>query len=87
MSDYVQERYNPVQMGVNATYTIPNGSIGCFLCQTSGTLTLTRGNTAVPVLTNFPVTSGQYLRIPFLLGIHGGTVTLAGGASGTLGVG
>lgn len=84
MANVVSERYNPEVVGVNATITLTADSIGGFLCVTSGTVTVVdaRGTTVVNAL---PVTAGGYYPIPFYLEGAGGTVTTAGGASGTVG--
>lgn len=86
MSGTVQERYQGLLMGVNAVVATPANSIGGFLCKTSGTITIVRGfSNPVTVVDTFPITAGVYYPMPFELGSRGGTVTLAGGASGTLG--
>lgn len=82
----VRERYRPQPMAANATYTVRGGQIGGFLCKTAGTLTLVdaSGNTLIDAQ---PVAVGAYVPLPFILPTaEGGTVTLAGGASGTLAV-
>jgi len=86
MSGYVQERYNPQVVGVNATVGVTGASLGGFLCKTAGTVTFTKANGSV-VIDAIPVAAGIYLPMPFHTGGHGGTFTTAGGASGTLGVG
>ncbi len=84
----IQERYAPLPVGVNATVIINNQSVGGFLCQTAGTVTLaapaTSGSPAIAILTAFPVLAGVYYPMPFFLSKDGGTFTTAGGASGTL---
>jgi len=83
-----QERFRPYLCGINTTTPVEAISVGCFLAKTSGTIRLVRRNTAqTVVIDDFPVTSGQYYQIPFLLGEHGAVFTTAGGASGTLGIG
>jgi hypothetical protein len=87
MSNYIQERYTPVSLGVAATYVFPSGSpsgMGGFLCITAGTITVTRAD-GVVVVNAFPMTAGTYVPMPFFLG-SGATVTLGAGASGTLAV-
>lgn len=82
----VRERYRPEPMGVDASYTVRGGQIGGFLCKTAGTLTLTAANGTV-LISAQPVAAGVYLPLPFLLPTsEGGTVQLAGGASGTLAI-
>lgn len=85
----VRERYSPVVIAADGTILLSTGQVGGFLCLTSGTITVTRNNedgTTTVIVNGVPVTAGVYTPIPFLLSSHGGTVTLAGGASGTLGV-
>lgn len=82
----IKERYNPIVLGVNGTAVIHSEQIGGFLCQTSGTITINRGATAVPLLTAFPVTAGIYYPMPFYTAVNPSVVILAGGASGVLGV-
>jgi hypothetical protein len=84
-----RERYSPVVIAANGTVTLSTGQIGGFLCLTAGTITVTRNNedgTTTVIVNAVPVTAGLWTWMPFLLTSHGGTVTLAGGASGTLGV-
>lgn len=87
MSNIIQERYNPVPIGVSASYTFTQGSpsgIGGFLCITAGTITVTRAD-GVVIVNAFPMTAGTYVPMPFFVA-PGATVVLAGGASGVLGV-
>ncbi len=90
MANFVQERYNPVLVGVNSTVTLPHNSVGIFLCTVSGTLTINVAKAdarpAYTLLTAFAVTAGTTYKIPFYLGTNGGSVTTAGGAAGVLGV-
>lgn len=86
---HITERYKPVLMGVDTSYKVTSQGLGFFLAKTSGTISITNsiGTTLVDAVA---VTAGVYLPLPILLmtpgnGV-GGTVTLAGGASGTLGV-
>lgn len=76
-------RGKPVPIAANATATVESQSIYGFFCVTSGTLTLTPFN-APALITAAPVTSGQFVELPFYIGASGYTVTLAGGASGVL---
>jgi hypothetical protein len=87
MSGFLQERYHAVPLAVNASYTFPSGtptSISGFLCVTAGTITVTRQSGTI-VINGFPCAAGVYYAMPFIIG-QNGVVTLAGGASGTLGV-
>jgi hypothetical protein len=78
-----KERYTANPMGVNATFTITGSQLGGFLAVTAGTITVTDADGTVEV-NAFPCAAGQYVPLPLLLNTIGGTVTLAGGASGTL---
>lgn len=83
----VKERYVPIILGVNATATSSSENVGGFLAATSGTITITKNNSTGTVILNaFPVTAGIWTPIPFYVGTHGVIITLAGGASGVLGV-
>jgi hypothetical protein len=86
----IRERYDPVVIGANSTYDIKRSSIGCFLCTTTGTITLStkavEGEAAVTLLSAMPVTAGVYYPLPFFLGVNGGIFTTGGGAIGVLGV-
>ena len=84
-----QEAYVPANIGVNGTFS-PGSFIAGFLAKTTGTLTVTNSQGTV-FLDAIPVTAGVYTPMPFLTGGPGPagnpTVTLAGGASGTLAYG
>lgn len=85
----VRERFNPVPMAANTSYVVRGPSMGGFLAKTSGTITVAAANplgtSTVTYVDAVPVTAGAYTPIPleFPTGA-GGTITLAGGASGTL---
>lgn len=82
----VRERYRPQLMGVDATYAIRGQQVGGFLCATTGTITITDAD-GTSLVSAHPVTAGQYVPLPFVFATaQGATVTLAGGASGTLAV-
>jgi hypothetical protein len=79
----IKEHYNAKPMAANATAKC-GVSIAGFLCTVSGTLTVTDGDGTVLVNT-LPVTAGTWTRIPLLANTSAGlSVTLAGGAAGTL---
>jgi len=80
-----QEAYSAQAMAANATFQ-PGSFIAGFLAKTGGTLTLTDAAGVVRV-DAVPVTAGVYTPMPFFTGGPGATVTLAGGASGTLAYG
>lgn len=85
----VKERYAALPLGTNSSTVIKAQSIGGFLAITGGTITVTQNtdvNTSVTIINAFPVAAGVYYPLPFFLGTYGGSVTLAGGASGVLGV-
>lgn len=84
----VQERYAPVVVGVDSTVTLTGNGVSGFLCKTAGTLTIVRNNedgTTTTIVDAVAVTAGAYTPLNFALGFRGGSVTTAGGASGTIG--
>lgn len=80
----IQERYQPVSIGVNGTARIGT-FLGGFLALTTGTLTVTANGATL--INAVPVTAGSYLPMPFITGDPASTVTLAGGASGVVAAG
>lgn len=82
----VKERYDPKVIGLNGTITLHADAIGGFLAKTAGTITVVDGY-GTTIIDAHPVTAGGYFPMPFYLGRAGGVITLAGGASGVLGVG
>lgn len=84
----VQERYDAVPMAADTSRSWHHGSgIAGFIAVTAGTITVSRTNdlgVASVVLAPFPVAAGTIYGLPMFLGTNGFTVTLAGGASGTL---
>lgn len=85
---YVRERFNPIPMAANANYNVTGMHIGGFLAKTSGTITVVsknaQGTADVTLVDAVPVTAGIYTPLPMIFPAVGATVTLAGGASGTL---
>jgi hypothetical protein len=85
---FVRERFNPVPMAANASYTIRGQNMGGFLAKTAGTITVTAPNAlgtgTVTLVDAVPLTAGIYTPIPMMFPSSNATVTLAGGASGTL---
>ena len=79
----IQERFTPAIMALNSTRALTGPSIGGFICVTTGTLTV-NDSAGTAILSAFPVTAGNSYRIPMYVGQNGGSVVLAGGASGTL---
>jgi hypothetical protein len=83
----VQERYNAVQVGVNATADITSNGLAGFLCLTSGSITISKKSPGTPViLPPLSVVASVYYPLPFYLGHDGGTIVASGGASGVLAV-
>ena len=84
----VRERFNPVPMAANTSYEVIGQFIGGFLAKTGGTITVTStradGTGSVNYVDAIPVSAGVYTPIPLEFPYRRGTVTLAGGASGTL---
>lgn len=88
----VRERFNPVPMAADSSYSVRGQHISGFLAKTSGTITVVSrnalGTADVTVVDAVPVTAGVYTPIPIIFPAGNdainGTVTLAGGASGTL---
>ena len=82
----IKEAYAPYPLGVNATFSTEATQLGAFYAVTGGTITVVDG-AGVTVMNAFPVSAGQVVPLVFLLKASGNqtsTVTLAGGASGTL---
>lgn len=84
----VRERYNGVPIAANGNYKVQGTHIAGFLATVAGTLTVTGtaadGTSAVTFVNALPVTAGQYVKIPLEVTVAPLTVTLAGGAAGTL---
>jgi hypothetical protein len=80
MSEYSR----PQRMAANTSYRVQGSSVQEFLCTVSGTLTVTDADGTVHV-DAIPVTAGVDLNLKFFFNTNmGGTVSLAGGAAGTL---
>lgn len=84
----VRESFNGIPMGANTSFTIRGSHMGGFLAKTSGTISVVSkdslGITDLTLVDAVPVTAGIYTPIPLNFPAINGTVTLAGGASGTL---
>lgn len=79
----IQEHYNGKPMAANTSLNCGAGIAG-FLPTVSGTLTVTDADGTV-LVNAVPVTAGIYVKIPLgFRSASGGSVTLAGGAAGTL---
>lgn len=79
-----KDHYNAVPMAANSS-RVGGVSIAGFLPVTAGTITVTDADGTV-LVNAFPLAAGgPFVRIPLLANTSAGlTVTLAGGASGTL---
>lgn len=87
MSGNFRERFSPRPIAANGTYVVQGTHIGGFLCTVAGTLTITANDAtgaAVTYVNALPVTAGQFHKIPMEVTAAPITVTLAGGAAGTL---
>ena len=92
MTHIVREGFRPIAIGTNGSVVLGGGHIGAFLAKTSGTITITitvgtySGPTVTTIVDAVPVTAGIFTPIPayFEPVQNGCTVTLAGGAAGTL---
>lgn len=79
------ERFTPVVIAANGTVSGDWTQTGIFACVVTGTITIVNGN-GTTILAAMPVTAGNVYDLKFYLQGRKGTVTLAGGAAGTLGV-
>lgn len=85
MANHVAETFTAKALAANGAYVVPPlGAIGGFFCTTAGTLSIA-DSASTTMVASFAVSSGQWYPLPFACPI-GATVTLAGGAAGTLGV-
>jgi hypothetical protein len=79
----MKEYYGAHPMAANATQKV-GAAIAGFLPTVGGTLTVTDAD-GTTIVNAVPVTAGIYVKIPLMFnGAAGGSVTLAGGAAGTL---
>lgn len=89
---YVREKFRPVLLAANATFTFKGTSMGGFLAKTAGTVSVSEpqkvdGSAGDLLIDAVPVTAGVYTPMPFQFDHGTGAVlTLGGGASGTLAV-
>jgi hypothetical protein len=85
---FVRERFTPKPMGINASLGITGPYLGGFLAKTAGTISIVSKNdlgvSDVTLVDAVPLTAGVYTPIPIVVPTTGYTVTLGGGASGTL---
>lgn len=86
----VQEVFSPKPLAASAAIIgLDGGSIGGFLCTTSGTVSLNLGidGSGTLIVDAVPVTAGVFLPMPFTIppGV-GMYATLAGGAEGTFAI-
>jgi hypothetical protein len=84
MSSTVREQFRAQNMAANSSYSIGGPRMGGFIGKTAGAITVTDANGTV-LVDAVPIIAGVTIPIPitFITGA-GGTVTLSGGASGTL---
>lgn len=73
---------NPIICAINATTPFAGKGVHTFLAVTAGTVTIKKSDGTV-VLDAFPVVAGQWFEPEMFVDINGGTITTAGGASGT----
>lgn len=73
----------PLICGVNATTAFASQAVHSFFAKTAGSITIKKLN-GTTVLDAFPVTSGQWIELEMNVDPNGGSITTAGGASGTL---
>jgi len=79
----IKEHYTAKPMAANSSLKV-GPSIAGFLCKVSGTITVTDADGTV-LVDAVAVTAGGFTRIPLYTNTGAGaTVTLAGGAAGTL---
>jgi hypothetical protein len=81
------EAFTPVRLTISGQVKSGAGTLGGFLCTTTGTVTLYDGTdaTGTAMVSSFPVTAGVFHPAPFSFGT-GLYATLGGGAAGTFGV-
>lgn len=72
--------HSPLLVAAGATVPIRASRLGGFLCTTTGTITIVRdngGGSTTTLVNALPVTAGQWVDIPMLIGSNGGTITSA----------
>ena len=74
----------PLICGVDAATPFRSAAVHSFFAKTAGTITITKFTGGTVVLDAFPVTAGQWIELEMNVDTNGGTITTAGGASGTL---
>lgn len=83
----VRERFRPQPMAANSSFIIRGPNMGGFLATVAGTLTVTDAVTGTVLVNAVPVVAGGFTALPFVFtSSEGATVTLAGGAAGTLAI-
>jgi hypothetical protein len=85
MTAQVKEFYRAQPIAANGTFKANGAHIAGFLCTVAGTITITDADATV-LVNALPVAPAvPWTRIPLYFNTAaGGTVTLAGGAAGTL---
>lgn len=80
----VREGFRPQPMGADASIQVAGTGISGFLPVTAGTITVIDAD-GTTVLDEYPLDAGIYSKIPIYFNFAGNkTITLGGGASGTL---
>ncbi len=72
----------PNVVGVNTTITFSGSGVARFLAITAGTVTI-KNSAGTTLLNAYPVTAGSWHEFNMFVDTNGGTITTAGGASGT----
>lgn len=73
---------NPIVCAANSVTPFSAKGVDRFLAVTAGTVTIT-SLSGVVKLNAYPVTAGSWHEFEMFVDINGGTITTAGGASGT----
>lgn len=80
-----REAYRPQPMAANSSFTVKSQYLGGFLATVAGTLSIVEVASGTTVVSALPVAAGAFVRLAIMFATaEGGTVTLAGGAAGTL---
>jgi hypothetical protein len=80
----VREGFRPQPMGADSSITVAGTGISGFLPVTAGTISVVDAD-GTTVLNAYPLSAGVFSKIPIYFNFAGNkTITLGGGASGTL---
>lgn len=81
---HIRECYKPTPVGVNGSLQIRGPVLAGVLVATAGTVSVTDADGST-LVASMPLYEGGFLRIPIFFNTNmGGTITFAGGASGTV---